>query len=234
MASVPTDPTYASSQDFAFTPTPSPLPAQKAAYNTFNTDFTNFLGGQETIPQLQDRYANRYNIPYLQETAQRQNEAATQVGDQIRALPASVASSSANSMLTQGQKDRIVQSQQAPLMTSYNGLASDANDTSTRLGTAETNLNTAVSGEQAQQMKMTQPWLQKYDATTIQNAAENTQWTQDNQWEFNKLLANQNAGITLSEGDQARLNQLAVQEDAFNNQLDLLDKQNSYALELWG
>src|SRR5258708_31315401 len=65
---------YPHSMDINFTPTPSPLPAQKQAYNDYNTAFTGFLNSQETVPQLQARYQNRYNIPFLQTQAQQQGE----------------------------------------------------------------------------------------------------------------------------------------------------------------
>lgn len=218
--SVNTSSDYAKSLNFDFTPSASPIPAQKTAYDAFNGDFTKFLGSQETVPQIQDRYANKYNIPFLQGQAQEQNNRTSALGSQLSGLPASVASSTMNSMLTQGQKDRIIESRQAPLLKSYNDSATQAGQTNAALGVAETNINQAVTAEQAQQLKMTQPWLQKYDAMTIANAAENTQWSQTNQMELDRLMSNQRTGMTLSEGQQQRLEQLAEQENAFHNDLE--------------
>lgn len=239
-----TSPDYSKSQNFSFTPSASSIPGQRTSYDAFNKDFTGFLGSQETVPQLQDRYSNKYNIPFLQGQAQEQNNRTSVLGSQIAGLPGSVNSSTMNSMLTQGQKDRVLESRQAPLMQQYNQSATQAGQTNSALGTAETNINQAVSAEQAQQMKMTQPWLQKYDEMTISNAAENSQWSQTNQMELDNLLANQRAGISLSEGQQGRLEQLASQENAFQNSLAYYDKQNnagtlqhyspSANLGLWG
>ncbi len=226
---VNTDASYPHSLDFNFTPTDSPLPQQKKDYNTFNTDFTNFLGSQETVPQLQSKYGNMYNVPFLQDTAQKQNQTADMIGNQLRALPASINSSTQNSLLTQGQKDRMVQAAQAPLATQYTSIAGEAGRTNQALGTAQTNQNTAVTSEQAQQMKMVAPWLQKYDAMTIMNAAENTQWTQKNQWELNRLLANQSTGAQLSEGQQSRLEHLASQENLFQAQMEQIKEQGNQA-----
>lgn len=230
---VNTDSSYPHSFDISFTPTESPLARQKSDYEQFNKDYTNFLGSQETVGQLQDRYANKYNVPFLQQQAQQQNNQLAMLGNQMQALPQSVASASSNSMLTSGQKARLVQNAQQPLAQQYQNLGAQATATNQALGTAEQNVNQAISAEQAQQMKMTQPWLQKYDFTTIANAAENTQWTQKNQWELDRLLANQSAGVTLSEGQQNRLYQLASQENAFQNSLEYLDKQNQLITEMW-
>lgn len=234
MADINSDPNYANSQDINFTPSASPIPAQKAAFDTYNKDFTNFLGSQETPTQIADRYSNKYNVPFLQNQQQQQNAQLELLGNKLQALPASVNSASANSLLTRGQKDRIIQSQSAPLQQNYNNLAQTAGQTTNQLNSANSNINQAISLEQADQLKQTQPWLQKYDAMNIFNAAENTQWNATNQWELNTLLANQQAGVTLSEGQQSRLEALAAQENAFHNQLDLLEKQNEYATELWG
>lgn len=211
---------YAESQNFDFTATPSPIPQQKEDYAKFNTAYTNFINSQETPTAIADRYSNKYNLPYLQEQAQQNNLMLSSLGNNIRALPASVAGASGNSMLTAGQKERVVASQAAPLTQNYNTMAGNANVTNQAIATAQDNVNKAIGFEQADQMKKLAPWLQQYDFDTITRAAENTQWTQTNQWEFNRLLANQQAGVTLSEGEQGRLYKLAEMEASFQAALD--------------
>lgn len=211
---------YADSQDFAFTPTPSPIPAQRAAYDTYNTDYTNFINGQETPTAIADRYSNKYNVPYLQDQQQQNNLILGALGNQITALPASIGSASGNSMLTTGQKARLVQSAAAPLTQDFTSVSQNANSVNAALGTAETNVNQSIGFEQADQMKKLAPWLQKYDAMTIMNAAENAGWNATNSWELDRLSKNQAAGITLSEGEQNRLEDLASKEAAFQSALD--------------
>lgn len=229
---------YPNSQAFSFTPTPSPLPGQKAESAQFNGDFTNFLQGQQTVPQLQDKYSNKYNVPFLQGNAQQQSNQLGTLGNQMQALPASVNSASQNSLLTSGQKDKVVSSQFAPIQQAYNQTATSLGQTNQALGTATQNVNQSVGQEQAQQMKMAQPWLQKYDTMAIQHASANTQWNQTNQWELNRLIDNQQAGVQMSEGQQNRMEQLAQQENGFQNNLTLLEKQASYykskSFQAWG
>lgn len=224
---------YAHSFDINFKPTPSVIPEQRKEQNTFNTDFTNFLNKQETVPQIQDRYSNKYNVPYLQQQNQQQMEQMNMLANSLKAIPQSINSASSNSLLTQGQKDRLAQSQAMPLQNQYNTVANAQSMTGQQLGQAEQNVNKAVSFEQADQMKKTQPWMMKYNTMNIVQAAERTEWTQTNQWELDRLLANQQTGATLSEGQQNRLYQLASQENAFHNQLDMLEKQNEYAVDMW-
>lgn len=211
---------YARSMDFSFTPTPSPLPGQREAFNTFNSDYTNFINAQETPTAIADRYSNKYNIPYLQEQAQNNNLILSALGNQIKALPGSVGSASGNSMLTAGQKDRVIQSQAAPLTQDFNTISANATGVNSALGAADANVLKAVGFEQADQMKKLTPWLQKYDAMTIMNAMENSQWSQTNSWELDRLSKNQAAGVTLSEGEQKRMYDLAAQEATFQAALD--------------
>jgi hypothetical protein len=220
---------YAESQNFDFTATPSPLPGQRENYKKFNADYTNFINAQETPTQIADRYANKYNVPYLQEQQQKNNLMLGALSNQITALPTSINSASGNSMLTQGQKDRLVANQSAPLTQNYNALAQNANNVNQASQQATENVDRAIGFEQADQMKKLAPWLQQYDFDTIANAAENTQWTQTNQWEFNRLIANQQAGVTLSEGEQGRLFELASQEAAFQAALDQIHAQGEEA-----
>jgi len=215
---------YAKSFDVGFTPTASPLSQQKSDYGTFNDSFSTFLNGQASVPQLQEKYANRNNIPFLQGQADQQNGITQMIGNQISALPGSVNSATSNSLLTQGQKDRIVQSQGAPLQQQFAVASQASGNTNSALNTAQMNQNTAVGQEQAQQLKETQPWLQSYDAMTIANAAQNAQWSQANQMELSRLLANQSTGATLSNAEQGRLEQLAVQEGSFKNALDRISQ----------
>lgn len=170
--------------NISFTPTANPVDKERAAYGDFNKGFTDFLGSQDTVPQLQDKYANKYNVPDLQQKAQFQNEQAQQVGDSIAGVATNFGNDSANSTLTQGQRDRAIQSRTQPLLNSFNALTANANQTNAALGTAQTNQNAAVTAEQAQQMKMTQPWLQAYDEGNILNAAEQTGWSQANSMEL--------------------------------------------------
>ena len=84
-----------------------------------------------------------------------------------------------------------------------------------------------VSAEQVQQEKELSPWLKQYDNEAILSSMRQSGWTFENQSELSRLLANQQAGITLSEGEKNRAQQLAVAEKNFENQLRLNAQQAS-------
>lgn len=204
-----------------FTPTASPLEDTKKRYSDLNTGFTNFLNSQETVPQLTTRYNQQYGIPQMQNNLQQGQEQYDYLGNQIRSMPTSVAQGSQESILTQGQKDRVVQSRQAPILEQQGVLGQNLSQLGNRLSTAQTNANQMISAEQAQQLKMTQPWTQAYNTESVLSTMAMTGWSTQNSMELQRLLANQSAGIQLSEGEKNRMNALAVSENNFEHQLKL-------------
>jgi len=230
------NPTFGKSDQFNIpsTLTPFPFTQQRAENQNYLTGFTEFLKSQEKLPAIQQRYENRFGIPDLQETYLRNKEAADMVGNQIQNLPESVKGASAESMLTQGQLDRVVNKQAKELLTVYNNLSRITEQVGTRLAIAEQNLNDAAKLEVAQQQKEMTPWLQSYELMNVMQAREFTGWTFANQLELQRLISNQQAGLQWTDAEATRAHQLAMQENEFENQVKLLEKQNEFALDLWG
>ena len=207
--------------DINFKTSPSPVPRQREDTAAFNKSYTGFLEGQDTVPQLFDRYNQRYGVPQMEKYVSRGMENSDYLGNQIRGLPNDIAQRSQESILTQGQKNRQVQSESAPLLEQKGMIDQNVSRAQTNLGVARTNVNQALSMEQTQQLKMTQPWLMQHDDNNILNAAEMTGWTFQNSQELDRLLANQSAGVQLTEGERSRMNQLAIAEKGFENAIKL-------------
>lgn len=203
----------------------SPLEDTKKRYSDLNTGFTSFLNSQETVPQLTTRYNDQFGIPQMQNNLQLGTEQYDYLGNQIRSMPQSVAQGSQESILTQGQKDRVVQSRQAPILEQQGVLGQNLGRLGERLSTAQTNASNMINAEQAQQMKMTQPWLQQYNTESVLSTMAMTGWSTQNSMELQRLLANQSAGITLSEGEKNRAHELAMAENNFERQLKLAKEQ---------
>lgn len=212
--------------DINFSPTASPVDAERKTYNDLNSGFTNFLGSQATVPQLTTKYNDQFGIPQLQSNIAKGQEQYDALGNQLAGLPKDVAQRSQESILTQGQKNRVVQAEQAPILQQQNMLGQNINQMGNRLSTAQTNAGNMISAEQAQQTKMTQPWLQAYSNENVLSSMAMTGWTQSNSQELERLLANQKAGITLSEGEKDRANQLAMKEKEFENNLKVQSAKN--------
>lgn len=207
---------------------------QRQETGRFLQGFNQALGSQETLPQIQSRLEGQYGIPNLQEQYLREGEALGTIGSQIRGVPESVAGRTRESMVTESQRSNIVNKELQPLLEAYSNLGAINQQTAQRLSIAEQNLNNAAKLELSQQQKELQPWLMGYDSMNIMQAREYTGYTFANSLELQRLLANQSAGITLSENEKNRAQQLAMQENEFNNQIKLLEKQNEFALDFWG
>lgn len=214
-----------------FTPTTSPVSGQRARYDQLQGNLTGAIGNQERVPQLAQRYNEQYGVPQLQSNLQGAQESFDYLGNQIRSLPKGVDQSSQESVLTQGQRDRIVQSRQAPLIEAQGQVGQQIGQLGSRLSTAQSNVSNMISAEQMQQEKELMPFLKAYDNEAILGSMEMTGWSFQNQAELSRLLANQQAGITLSEGEKNRLNALAVSEQSFQNALKLNSQQNNFTRE---
>lgn len=207
---------------------------QKAEGANFRQRFGDYLAGTETPEQTRERYENRYGYRDLAENYIRTSEEASRVMDAIRATPQNVQNRARNIVITQAQVDSITNKEVKGLMETYSRLGELGEQQGRRLAMIEQNMNQAAQLEMAQQQKMMTPWLQEYQDINIMQAREFTGWTFANQLELNRLVANQQAGFNWTNAEATRAHELAMQENAFQNSLTMLEKQNEYALELWG
>jgi hypothetical protein len=219
---------YADSQDINWTATESPVKNQTSIYDELNKGYSEAIANQEKTPQLISRYNDLYGIPTMQANIASGTEQYDYLGNQISNMPNSIAQRSQESILTQGQKDRQVTAESAPLLTEQNKLGQTLARQQTNLNTAQTNASAMVTATQVDQQKELSAWLKQYDTESILSSMRMTGWTFENQSELDKLIANQNAGVTLSEGERDRLNALALEERKFENQLKLQQNSQSW------
>lgn len=213
---------------------PFPMEQQKAESGEFTQQFSNWLGQQETPEATRQRFENRYNYQPTREAYIRGQEAMEDVMSAIRATPDRVQASSRESMLNQSQLQNIVNKDVQGLMETYNQLGTVTEQQGRRLAMIEQNLNDAGKLEMAQQQKMMTPWLQAYQDKNIAQAREFSGWTFANQLELDRLLSNQQAGYNWTNAEAQRAHELSMQENAFQNNLEMMEKQSEYALEFWG
>ena len=216
--------TFGSSGQFNVQPFAQPFDfGQQSGQNqAFNSQFTDFLSSLETPEATRDRLENRYGYQNLSEDYARTGEAARGVMDQVRGTPESVQQrvNRGGTIVNQGQLDNIVNQDVKGLMETYNALASINEQQGTRLSTIEQNMNEASKLELAQQAKMITPWLQAYDDKNIMQAREFSGYTFSNQMELNRLLANQQAGLTWDNAQAERANRLSMAEAEYKRVMD--------------
>lgn len=212
-----------------FTPTTSPVGEQADIYAGIDKGYSDAIAGQSTVPQLTTKYNEMFGVPQMQQQLQQGTELFDTLGAQMRGLPKDIAQRSQESIVTQGQKNRMIQAEQAPILEQQGILGTNLSRLQSNLGTAQQNAGMMISAEQAQQAKELSPWLQKYDNQSVLSAMRMSGWTLENQMELDRLLANQQAGVTLSEGERNRANQLSIAEKGFAAQLEQIREQGNQA-----
>lgn len=206
--------------DVNFTPTTTPVAQQADAYKEIGTGYRDAISDQPTVPSLITKYRDQYGVPQMQKAVQAGVQQYDELGSAIRAIPKDVAQRSQESILTQGQKNRIVQSEQAPLLEQQGIMGQNLSRMEANLGTAEANVGQMVTAEQVQQQKELDPWLKDYDNESVLSAMRMSGWTFQNQSELTRLITNAQMGMTMSENEKERMNRLALQEAQFKNSLD--------------
>ncbi len=212
---------FDTSGNVSFTGTPSPLPQIQGQYGSLEKGYADTINAQPTVPQLTAKYNTQFGVPQLQ--GQVANDQATEdkLNTAINMAPKTVAQASQQSILTQGQKDAAVTNLTAPLNTQLATATTDASRTQSNLGTAQTNAGNMVSAEQAQQQKQLLPWTQAFSDANVTSAMQMTGWSTENAQQLQVLLANQSAGVTMTEDERNNMEKLAEQEQTFENTLKI-------------
>ena len=214
--------------------TPFNYGTQKQENADWLSGYTGAISGQETIPAISSRLESQYLVPTLRENTMRYSEAAENAASRLSAVPETVASTTKESLVTEGQKARMVNKQSEPIQKEVQTYGTLAEQSGRRLSAAQQMAQQGTQLEMAQQAKELQPWERSYDMNTVMQAREFSGWGTQNQMELNRLIANQQAGLTWTNAEADRANQLAVQEKNYKNQLDLMNKQKEYLLDMWG
>lgn len=220
------------SADVHFQGTPSPIADIQNQFKTTENGYADTINGQATVPQLTARYNSQFGVPQLQGQVQDLQAQSDTLGSEINNAPKTIAQASQESILTQGQKDAAVQNLQNPLQQQQQNVNTNLTRTQQNLGTAQTNAGQMVAAEQAQQQKQLLPWTQQFSDLNVTTAMQMTGWTTENAQQLQVLLANQQAGVQLTQNEQDHLEQLAQQEQSFEDTLktNAAQEQNSEKL----
>jgi len=216
-----------------FTPTASPIPQTQADYKNLETGFSNAINAQPTVPQLMGKYNAQYGVPQLQQRVQGDQATADKIGTQIDMAPKTIAQTSQQSIMTQGQKDAAVQNLTQPLQQELTNVNKDQSEGQQALTAADTNAKDMVAAEQAQQTKQLQPWTQAFKDQDVIAAEQMTGWTNENAQQLQVLLANQATGKELTMNEQNNLEKLAQQEQQFEDTLKTNAAQETNAQNLY-
>jgi len=187
------------------------LTGQKGEQGDYLTRFTNAVKAQPTMSAMASRIGGELGLPQLQGNA-------TMLRNTLTNLPSTYSGATRGFDVNANQLNRIIGQKSSEL--------APAVDTAERsLSDAQNTLSTRLGYEQADQQKELLPYQTEQSLLSERQARESTMFSQENQSELDGLIAKINAGITLSEGEKNRANQLAVAEQSFEHQKQLNEQQ---------
>ncbi|MBZ5529717.1 MAG: hypothetical protein LAN71_17710 [Acidobacteriia bacterium] len=182
------------------------LAGQNTATADYLKRYTDFINSQEGASAMAGRIGQELGIPTLQSNA-------TMLRNTLTNLPSTYSKATTGYDVNQNQLSRIVgqkSSELAPAVTTAE----------TSLANAQNVLGQRMGYEQIDQARLEKPFATEKDFLADRLARETTLYSQDNQNELNALITKIQTGVTLSEGEKNRANQLALQEKQYQQALE--------------
>ncbi len=169
--------------------------------------YTGAIAGQEPLSAMYSRIGQELGVPQLQQNA-------GMLRNTLTNLPFTWGSASRGFDVNANQLQRIIAQKSSELTPLVNTAES-------ALGTAQTNLSTRMGLGQAEQNKQLLPFGYEKDIIAERGAREVSGFDAGAENELNALISKANMGITLSEGEKNRANQLAMAEKQYQTQLEI-------------
>ncbi len=184
---------------------------QKGESSDYLDRFRQAIMGQEGMSHMYRRIGDELNMPNLRTNA-------VNLQNQMTNLPETYSKATTGFDVNANQLNRIVGTKSAAL--------APAVETATNaLNSARQQQGDMIGATQADQAKQLRPYETEQSFLTDRWAREQTGFTSANEQELNGLIAKMNAGVQLSEGEQQRINALAVAEKQFQASKYAADKQ---------
>lgn len=185
---------------------------QQADTSGFLNRFTGAINSQPTSQALAERIGNELNLPQLQANSQSLNNTLFQ-------LPSTYSAATRGFDVNSNQLSRIIGQKQSELAPAAALAQSNAQN-------AENTLDKRLGYAQADQNRALLPYQSEQSLLSDRFAREATGYTQAMGNELDAIIQKMNAGVTLSEGEKNRAQQLAIAEKGYQNQLDQIKEQS--------
>ena len=205
--------------DIARRTQPFDVEAQRLAGEKYLGRYTQAISQLPSPATTLEQYQGRYGVPQLQAQVGQLGEIGEMLGAQVRGMPAQVAGTTRESLVTEPQRAGMVQAQQQPILEQLGEVTRGLAVAQPALTAAQQQAGQMAGLEIGRQEMALLPFERGFSLLEQRQAREFSGYTFANEQELNRLIANQQAGITLSEGEEDRLNQLAIAEKGYENQL---------------
>lgn len=224
---------FDTSANVSFDGTPSPVGNIQGQFNTAEQGYTKAINSQPTVESMTGSANSQFGVPQLQGQVAADQATQDKLNTQISMAPKTIAQASQQSIMTQGQKDAAVQNFTAPLQTQLGTATTDLSRSQANLGTAQSNAQQMVAAGVAQEQKQLLPWTQQFSDLNVTTAMQMSGWTTENAQQLQVLLANQSAGVQLTQDEQDNMEKLAQQEQEFENTLKINSAQETNSQNLY-
>lgn len=184
---------------------------QKVEQDDFMTRLRKNIAGQEALPHMYQRIGDELGLPNLRNTV-------NTLTSNIANIPQTYGQATRGFDVNANQLGRIITQkagEAAPALTAAQGALSSAEGVQSNM----------IAATQAEQQKQLKPFETEQSLMSERHAREATGYSQDMQAELNTYITKLNSGITLTEGEKQRANQLAMIEKQFeaNKKLKEMD-----------
>ncbi len=187
------------------------LTSQNAMSDDFLNRYRGAVTGQERVSDMATRIGGELGLPQLQSNA-------TMLRNTLTNLPSTYSKAVRGFDVNSNQLDRII-------ATKAGALAPAVATAENSLAGAQSTLDRRLGYEQIDQQKELLPFQTEQSLLSERLARETTAFDRTAESELNGLIQKIQAGITLSEGEKNRAQQLAIAEQNFQNQLKLNNEQ---------
>ncbi len=171
---------------------------QKGGMDDYLNRFRGAIGRQEQLGDMYKRIGNELGLPQAQ-------QAVNTLTSTVANLPGELTRSARGADVNQGQLTRQIAEKVAPVQGALTAASAELAGTRDALGQQ-------IGFEQSQQAKDLAPYQTEQQMLSEYYAREMTGYNQAAERELNGYIQKLNAGITLTEGEKTRANQLAMAE----------------------
>ena len=193
------------------------LAGQDATTAAYLKRYTDFINSQEGATAMAGRIGTELGIPTLQANA-------TMLRNTLTNLPSTYSKATTGYDVNANQLARIIGTKSSELYPMVQ-------TAETSLAGAQDVLGQRMGYEQYDQARLEKPFATEQEFLADRLARETSLFSQDNERELNSLIAKINAGITLSEGEKNRANQLAVAEKNYQQAIEVAKMTQSTATQ---
>lgn len=186
------------------------LQGQQGQTSDFTNRFSSFVNTLPTTSQLANQFSGELNLPTLRSNA-------GQIQNTLSNLPSTYSSAVRGTDVNANQLQRIIAQKQAEL-------APAATTANLALSNAENQLGQRIGYAQADRSLQLMPYQSEQSLMSDRLARETTLFSQDKENELNSIQQKVQNGITLSEGEKQRAQQLLLTEKQYQSQKE----QNRY------